>query len=131
MKVLKILGLPDENNTSIISVAMNVTGKKEIRKDVVKIEDRELVAKEVDGIALIAPDATINIIRDHKVAHKQKVKLPGEIREILRCSNPNCITNKTPPEPLRAEFRVVSREPLQLKCNYCKRLQKNIENNII
>jgi len=131
LKVLQILGLPEEGTSSTISIAINVRGRKATRKDVVKVEDRELAAKEVDRIALIAPEATINIIRDFEVAEKKRVVLPDEIRDILRCSNPNCITNKMPREPLCTRFRVVSRAPVQLKCHYCNRRQENFVDNVI
>ncbi len=131
LKVLQILGLPDDNTASTISIAMHVRGEKQRRKDVVKVEGRELGQAEVDRIALIAPEATINIIRDHEVVKKSRVVLPDDIGGILRCSNSNCITNKTPPEPFRPRFRVVSRDPIQIKCYFCNRKQENIENNII
>ena len=65
LKVLRILKIP-ESTSSVVSVAMNVSGKMG-KKDIVKVENRELDPKELDKIALIAPKATINIIRDYEV----------------------------------------------------------------
>ena len=65
VKVLHILGIP-KTTSSTVSVAMNVKSKLG-KKDIVKVENRELDPKEVDKIALIAPKATINIIRNYEV----------------------------------------------------------------
>jgi aspartate carbamoyltransferase regulatory subunit len=83
----------------------------------VKIEGRELKSEEVDKIALLAPHATINIIRNYKVAEKQRVKLPTNIRGIVKCANPACISNSE--EPVQPKFYVDGEEPLRLRCHYC------------
>ncbi|MCJ2512660.1 MAG: aspartate carbamoyltransferase regulatory subunit, partial [Candidatus Thermoplasmatota archaeon] len=89
LKVLKILGITDESSDSTVSVAMRVTSKKSTLKDIVKVEDRELLEKEVDKIALVAPSATINIIQNFNVKQKYKVELPEVAKGILKCGNPN------------------------------------------
>ncbi len=129
LNVLRILGITGENVNSTISVVMHVRSKKEEWKDIVKIEDRELYAKEVDRIALIAPGATINIIRDYNVAEKRKVKIPDLVRGIVRCANPNCITNSN--EPAESIFSVFRERPLSLKCHYCDRVQSRVEEYVI
>ena len=101
LKVLKILHITGKEK-SIVSVAMNVPSEKCAKKDIVKIEDRELDSKEIDRIALIAPNATVSWIRDTNVAKKHRVSLPETVEGILRCSNPNCISNKSEPVPPRA-----------------------------
>jgi len=128
LKVLKILGLIEKQPESIISIAINVVGKRG-KKDIVKIENRELDPKEVDKIALIAPNATINIIRDYKVIEKRKVNIPDEIVGIVKCENPNCISNTK--EPIEPKFIVKSREPLKIKCYYCEREPEDIVSLII
>ena len=117
LKVLKILGIEGKEG-SIISIAMNVVGKRG-KKDIVKIENRELDAKEVDKIALIAPNATINIIRNYEVVEKHRVIIPEEIIGIVKCPNPNCISNSN--EPIESKFVVANRKPLKIKCYYCER----------
>src|SRR5437867_13198818 len=92
LDVLKILRI-DGREGHIVSAAMNVISKKQNKKDIVKVENRELKPGEVDKIALIAPSATISIIRDYEVAEKTRVKLPDSIRGIVRCSNPACVSN--------------------------------------
>lgn len=74
LKVLIVLGLPREGSSSIVSVAMHAdTSRPPGRKDIVKVEDRELDTEELRVLAAIAPDATISIIRNYQVAKKFKV----------------------------------------------------------
>jgi len=123
LKVLKILGLPSPETS--VTLAMNVQSSQMGSKDIVKIEGRELASREVDEIALIAPQATINIIRDYEIIDKGKVNLLNEINNILICSNPNCITNTD--EPVNTRFTVMENEPLILRCHYCERIMDQAE----
>ena len=127
IKVLHVLKIP-EASSSVVSVAMNVKSKMD-KKDIVKIENRELDTKEVDKIALIAPKATINIIRDFNVVEKHKVHLPDEIVGIVKCSNPTCISNSK--EPVKSRFLLVSKDPPRIKCYYCERETEDIAERII
>jgi len=129
LKVLRIIGVSGANVQSPVSMLMHVPSKKGGFKDVVKVEDRELDPKEVDKIALISPRATINIIRDFNVAEKYKVNLPDMVRGIVRCGNPNCITNLK--EPVEPEFSVESRNPPLLRCIYCDRILEDTAEHII
>ncbi len=130
INVLKVLNVNENTICSSVSVAMHVKSKKtDGWKDIIKIEDRELDRRTIDKIALIAPDATISIIRDYNVAEKYKATVRDHICGIVRCSNPNCITNKG--EPIQPEFDVVSREPLVLRCSYCDRKLNEITENLI
>jgi aspartate carbamoyltransferase regulatory subunit len=114
LKILDIIG----TTKAIVSVAMNVTSKRLPygRKDIVKIEDRELNPAEVDKIALIAPQATINIIRDYEVVQKNSVVLPNVITHVVQCPNLNCISNSA--EPVYSKFKVL--DSLELRCSYCE-----------
>lgn len=119
LSVLRILGMTGREN-NVVSVAINVPSSKLGKKDIVKVEDRELNAEEVDKIALIAPKATINIIRNYVVIEKQKVKLPQIIRGIVKCDNPMCISNSK--EPIQPTFFLEKDDPLKLRCYYCNRI---------
>ncbi|MCD6563383.1 MAG: aspartate carbamoyltransferase regulatory subunit [Thermoproteales archaeon] len=115
--VLKILGITGEEDFTI-AVVMNVESKRMGRKDIVKLEKMELRKEQVDEIALIAPNATINIIRNYRVVKKYKVDVPKVIEGLINCINPNCITNQKR-EPVRSTFLVKSLRPLILICKYC------------
>jgi len=116
MNVAKILGIGERSN-GVVTIAMNVPSKHFGKKDMVKIEGRELNPEEVDKIALLAPHASINIIRDYEVIEKKEVKLPKIVTGIIKCTNPACISNSN--EPVQPKFYVESEEPLSVKCHYC------------
>jgi len=115
LNVLKILGISG-TTTAVVSVAMNVPSKVMGSKDIVKIEDRELEQEEVDRVSLIAPNATINIIRDFEVVEKYRVDLPDRLEGVMKCDNPNCISNTS--EPVISKF-TVNKKPVELRCIYC------------
>ena len=122
LHILKILNLPDDE-TSNVTVAMNVSSGEIERKDIAKIENRELDHSELNQIALIAPKATINIIRDFKPIKKDKIVLPKKISSIIKCTNPKCITNFEN-EPITPLFNVVREYPPVVRCHYCEKLIK-------
>lgn len=117
LNVLKILGISGTTDATL-SVVMNVVSRKLGRKDIVKVEDRELLEEEVNRIALIAPAASINIIRNYKVIEKRMVDLPDEIVGVVRCQNPNCISNTM--EPIESRMLVKAKNPVLLRCLYCE-----------
>jgi aspartate carbamoyltransferase regulatory subunit len=116
LDVVKILGITGREKR-VITIAINVPSKRFKVKDIVKVEGRALNPQEVHKIALVAPHATINIIRNYNVVEKQRVQLPRIIENIIKCSNPACISNSN--EPVQAKFYVESEDPLLLKCHYC------------
>ncbi len=116
LDVVKILGITGRTNGTVL-IAMHVPSKRLGRKDIVKVEGRELEPGEVDKIALLAPHASINIIRNYKVADKKRVKLPSIIKGTVKCGNPACISNSN--EPVQSRFYVKSEDPLMIRCHYC------------
>ena len=120
--ILKILNLPDEN-TQNVTIAMNVSSSEIGRKDILKIENRELDVTELNQVALIAPKATINIIRNYESIKKYKVGLPNKIKSILKCTNSKCITNFKN-EPITPIFNVIETYPPIVRCHYCEKLIK-------
>lgn len=116
LDVVKILGITGKEKR-VMTIAINVPSKRFRVKDIVKIEGKELSSQEVNRIALVAPHASINIIRDYTVVEKLEVKLPATFEGILKCVNPCCISNSD--EPITAKFHAKQEEPLVLKCHYC------------
>jgi aspartate carbamoyltransferase regulatory subunit len=117
--VLKILGIERGCSDTVI-VAMNVRSQRLGLKDMVKVENRALEAETVKKIAIVAPQATVNIIKDMNVVEKIHVELPQELIGIVRCPNRNCITNSG--ERVVPYLTVESREPLAMRCHYCESL---------
>jgi aspartate carbamoyltransferase regulatory subunit len=116
LDVVKILGITGKEKR-VITIAINVPSKRFGAKDIMKIEGRALNSQEVNRIALVAPHASINIIRNYTVVEKLEVKLPKAITGIIKCVNPCCISNSE--EPVTSKFYVKNEEPLVLKCHYC------------
>ena len=90
-KILDILQLGNSGTT--ISLLINVQSKKQKRKDIIKVEDRELDENEIEKLALLSPNARVNIIRNYSVAEKKIVDIPEFISDIVQCPNENCICN--------------------------------------
>jgi aspartate carbamoyltransferase regulatory subunit len=116
LDVVKILGITGREGR-VMTIAVNVPSGRFGVKDVVKVEGRALNSREVNRIALVAPHATINIIRDYCVVEKLLVELPRVIEGLVRCVNPACVSNSS--EPVVSRFYVECAEPLLLKCHYC------------
>lgn len=127
IRVLRILAMPRPGWTSVLTAAMNVPSSRG-RKDILKIEDRELDPTEVNKISLIAPQATINIVREYEVIRKEIVQLPEKVSGLVKCPNPNCITNS---EPVKTQFLVASQQPLRLRCGYCDREIHDVAEHIV
>lgn len=116
-KVITILGLDQSKNQ--ITFGTNLDSKKLGAKAIIKVSDRFFEDQEINKIALIAPHAKLNIIRDYEVVEKKVVETPETIKGIVKCFNPKCITNN---EKVHTCFKVVQKEPLALKCRYCEKI---------
>jgi len=119
LQVLSALGI-DGKDGNVITIALNVPSGKFKKKDIIKVENKFLKDDDTNKLAVIAPKATVNIIKDYKLVEKRRVLLPNEIDRIFRCSNPECITNST--EHIESIMDVVDKEGLVLKCRYCGRV---------
>ena len=130
LAVLEILGITGQEG-DVISIALNVHSKRMGKKDIIKVEGRELTAEEISRIALVAPNSTINIIRNYKVHSKVRVTVPDQIEGIVQCANPSCITNNE--RGITSCFMVIQRTPVTLRCEYCKRItdHENICNQLL
>ncbi|MGM0399602.1 MAG: aspartate carbamoyltransferase regulatory subunit [Halobacteriota archaeon] len=113
LHVLAIIGI-DGSGGEAVSLGMNVPSDRMGKKDIVKVEGRELSQSEVDVLSLIAPDATINIIREYEVTEKHRVERPEAVTGVLECPNANCITNAG--EPVETQFAVLNDG---VRCEYC------------
>jgi len=123
-KVIQILGLDHIENQ--ITFGTNLESKKLGRKAIIKISGIYFEDEDINRIALVAPDAKLNIIRDYEVVEKRVVEVPDYISGIAKCMNPKCITNF---ETVTTKFKVVSKKNVALKCHYCEKIttQDNIQ----
>ena len=125
-KVAKLLGLENMDNT--ITIGNNFHSNKMGCKGMIKISDKFFCDEEINRIAVVAPNVKLNIIRDYEVVEKREVNLPDELRGIVKCANPKCITNN---EPMPTLFHVVDKDNCVIKCHYCEKEQKREEIEII
>jgi aspartate carbamoyltransferase regulatory subunit len=116
-KVISILGL-DKIETPI-TFGTNLESKRLGRKAIVKIADVFFHENEINKIALVAPDAKLNIIKDYEVIEKKVVTVPEVIVGIAKCFNPSCITNH---EAIQTKFYVISKKTVTLRCHYCEKI---------
>lgn len=123
-KVIQILRLDKISHQ--ITFGTNLDSKKLGKKAIIKISDKLFADDDINRIALVAPDANLNIIKDYEVIEKKVVEVPDTINGIAKCMNPKCITNN---EDVPTKFSVVSKKPLALKCHYCEKItdQDNLQ----
>ena len=123
-KVIQILSLDKIDHQ--ITFGTNLESKKLGKKAIIKISEKFFADDDINRIALVAPDAKLNIIKDYEVVEKKVVEVPDSIIGIARCMNPKCITNF---EHVTTKFRVVSKKNVSLKCHYCEKItsQENLQ----
>jgi aspartate carbamoyltransferase regulatory subunit len=123
-KVIQILGLDHIDNQ--ITFGTNLESKKLGRKAIIKISGIYFEDEDINRIALVAPEAKLNIIKDYEVIEKRVVMVPDSITGIAKCMNPKCITNF---ESVTTRFRVVSKKNVALRCHYCDKIttQENLQ----
>jgi aspartate carbamoyltransferase regulatory subunit len=123
-KVLHILNL--ENNKNQVLFGDNLDSLKYGKKGLIKVSNTYFDTLEINKIALVAPTATIIEIRNFEVVSKKQVQVPDDILEIVKCFNPNCITNA---ESIPTRFRIVDKEEMRLQCHYCEKI--TVKSNIV
>lgn len=116
-QVVRILNL--EKYESQILIGMNLDSQKYGQKGILKLSNKFFKSDEINKIALVAPTATMIVIRDFQIVEKRNVEIPDEIVKIVKCFNPNCITNQ---EKIITRFRVIDKSDLRLQCHYCEKI---------
>ena len=117
-KALNILNL--KGIESQITIGINLASRIYGKKGIIKIADKFFEDDELNKLALIAPKATVNIIRDFKVVEKKKIVMPEEIIGIAKCKNPKCVTNH---QPVKTRFKTIDNgNDVSLLCRYCEKI---------
>ena len=121
-KVFTVVSLLDLQNTDgNITIGNNFESKKLGKKGIIKVADRFFTDEEVSRLSVVAPNIKLNIIRHYEVVEKKQIVMPDELKGIVKCNNPKCITNN---EPMQTWFHVVDKEQGNLKCHYCEKEQQ-------
>ena len=124
--VVTLLGLQEMSNN--ITIGFNLASKKLGKKGIIKVADRFFTDEEINRIAVVAPNVKLNIIRNYEVVEKREVVLPDELRGIVKCANPKCITNN---EPMPTLFHVIDKEHCIIKCHYCEKEQNREQIEVV
>ncbi|MBR3149872.1 MAG: aspartate carbamoyltransferase regulatory subunit [Eubacterium sp.] len=112
MRVYEILKL--SKLSCQVAIITNAKSKKNVSKDIIKIN--ELIDLDLDVVAFIAPDATVNIIRDSVRVEKKKLLLPETLTNVIKCPNPRCICNN---ENIDHIFKLTDKNGTY-RCLYCE-----------
>lgn len=115
--VISILNLQEIDGQ--VTFGTNLESKKFGKKAIIKVSEVFFSDKDINKIALVAPQAKLSIIRDYEVVKKHSISIPDQISGIVKCVNPQCITNH---EDVTTKFTVVSKHPVKLKCHYCEKI---------
>ncbi len=99
-----------------VAIIKNVHSKKMGFKDIIKIDSDMQV--DLDVLGYIDSDITVNIIKDGVLAEKKKLTLPEQIKDVIKCKNPRCIT--TTEQDLPHVFKLTERETKTYRCVYCE-----------
>ncbi len=118
-QVIRILNL--DNIPNQIMIGTNLDSQKLGKKGIIKVSNKYFESEEINKIALVAPTATLIVIKDYTVVYKAKVEIPDNIKKIVKCINPNCITNN---ENVPTRFSVIDKSDLRLQCHYCEKVTK-------
>lgn len=124
--VVLLLGLEHMKNK--ITIGFNFDSKKIGKKGIIKIADKFLSEEEINRISVVAPHVVMSIIRNYEVVEKHNVEMPTELRGIVKCANPKCITNN---EPMQTLFHVIDKENCVICCHYCEKEQTKEEIQIL
>ena len=123
-EVVSLLQLQTLENP--VTIGYNYPSSKIGRKGIIKVSDKFFTDEEISRLSVVAPNVVLNIIKDYEVVEKNTVVTPNELRGIVKCNNPKCITNN---EPMQTVFNVVDKVHGILKCHYCDKEQyiENVE----
>ncbi|MCK9219721.1 MAG: aspartate carbamoyltransferase regulatory subunit [Bacteroidales bacterium] len=114
MKILNLTKYPDQ-----LLFGNNLDSRKMGKKGIIKVSNKFFQSDEINKIALVAPTATLIIIKNFQVVEKKKVRIPDFADNIVKCFNPNCITNN---EDIPTKFTVINKKDLKLHCHYCEKI---------
>ena len=119
-KALDILNL--KGIESQITIGINLASKIYGKKGIIKIADKFFEDEELNKLALIAPKATVNVIRNFQVVEKKKLLMPKEVIGIAKCRNPKCVTNH---QPITTRFATIDNgNEIALLCHFCEKITK-------
>ena len=114
MEIYHLLGL-DKLDCSI-AIIKNVHSNKMGKKDIIKVDSDIVIDTNVLGY--VDPGVTVDIIKDGVLVEKKRISLPSEIKNVILCKNPRCITSTE--QELPHIFRLTDQKNRVFRCIYCE-----------
>ena len=116
--VVSLLHLDKLKNRIIIG--FNLNSEKIGKKSIIKVSDKYFSSEELNQLSVLAPNVTLNVIKEYEIIEKYKVEMPDELNGIIKCANPKCITNN---EPMTTRFKIIDKQKGIIRCLYCEKNQ--------
>lgn len=107
-----------------VAIIKNVKSSKMGRKDILKVEC-PVEALDLDILGFIDHNITVNVIKDNKIVEKKELHLPKQIKNVIKCKNPRCITSIE--QELDQIFTLADPEKEVYRCMYCEEKYSNKE----
>ena len=105
---------------TVVTIGQNYNSEKVGKKGLIKVSNKFFTDEEISRLSVVAPKVVLSIIKGYNVVEKKTVETPDELKGIIRCNNPKCITNN---EPMQTVFRVVNKQLGTVRCHYCDKEQ--------
>ena len=99
-----------------VAIIKNVVSGKMGKKDIIKIDAD--IALDLDVLGYIAPDATVNVVKNSEIVEKMHLELPETVTNVIKCKNPRCIT--TTEQDIEHIFKLTDKENRVYRCIYCE-----------
>lgn len=115
-QVIRILNLDSSDNQILFGT--NLDSQKFGKKGIIKVKNKYFEKEEINKIAIVAPSATLIVIRDFEIVEKKQVEVPELVEKFIKCINPNCVTNH---ENVPTRFTVIDKNAMKVQCHYCEK----------
>ncbi len=116
-QVIRLLGL-DRCEEQVL-FGTNLDSKKYGKKGIIKVNNKYFENDDINKIALVAPTATLIVIKGFQVVTKKNVEVPDAVEKVVKCVNPNCVTNI---ENVPTKFKTINKIDVKLRCHYCEKI---------
>lgn len=115
MEIYKHLNL--DKLDCCVAIIKNAKSNKMGKKDIMKIEC-PIDFMDLNILGFIDHNITVNIIKDQKIVEKKALHLPKQIKNVIKCKNPRCITSIE--QELDQIFVLTDEENETYRCKYCE-----------
>ena len=105
-----------------VAIIKNAKSNKMGKKDILKVEC-PIEALDLDILGFIDHNITVNVIKDSKIVEKKELHMPKQVKNVIRCKNPRCITSIE--QELDQIFLLTDEAKEVYRCKYCEEKYTN------